>query len=78
MGTMGTISDEVFVKIIKMPYTIHAFTRPNLDGTFCVFLNSYDCHERQEEAKRHELLHIERGDYDRCGVCVDLIELSTR
>jgi len=59
-----------------MPYNIHAFTRPNIDGSYSMFLNAYDCFERQEESKRHEIIHIENGDYDHFGDSVNLIELK--
>jgi hypothetical protein len=68
--------DDVFIHLVNLPVCIRAYTRPNADGSFSVFINARLSHNIQQSAKAHELSHIELGDYDRLGVIVDMLEAT--
>lgn len=50
---MGTI-----IKIVDMPVSVKAYTVPNEDGTFTIFINSRLNSEQQQESYSHEIEHI--------------------
>ncbi len=59
--------------LLDLPGTIRAYTVANKDMSYTIVINARLNHERQIEAYRHELKHIENGDYDKkCSA--DLIE----
>ena len=68
--------EDVFIHIVDLPVCIRAYTRPNADGSFSVFINGRLSHDIQQSAKAHELSHIEEGDYDQLGVIVDMLEAA--
>jgi hypothetical protein len=49
---------DIFVDVVDMPLNIHEYVRPNIDGTYSVFLNVCDCKERQEKSIEHAIQHI--------------------
>lgn len=64
---------DVNTVLMNMPGTIAAYTIANADMSYTIVLNARLCHERLLQAYRHEINHIENGDYDKqCSV--DLIE----
>jgi hypothetical protein len=65
---------DTFIHVIKMPHDIHGFSCPHIDGSFSIYLNAYDCRERQTQAYENEIKHIEDGDYAQCGIVVDMLE----
>ena len=52
---------EIIYRIIDAPLSFHAFTIPDEDGVYNVYVNSNLCPEARERAIRHELEHIRRG-----------------
>jgi hypothetical protein len=67
---------HTYTHVISMPHNIHGFSRPNLDGSFSIYLNTNDCCEQQRQTYDHEIAHIENGDYDNLGIIVDLLEVE--
>lgn len=64
---------DVNVILADMPTSIPGYTVSNPDLTFTIVLNSRLNYERQLEAYKHEVNHIENGDFDRkCSA--DIIE----
>lgn len=64
---------DVNVVLADLPGTISAYTVANPDFSYTVVLNSRLNYERQQKAYKHEIDHIENGDYDKkCSV--DLLE----
>ena len=55
---------DIIIRIRDLPYFIHGVTITNPDGSYNVYLNAHDSYERQEQAKQHELEHIQLGDFD--------------
>lgn len=59
--------------LLDLPGSIRAYTVTNTDLSYTIVINARLNRERQIEAYRHELKHIENGDYDRkCSA--DIIE----
>ena len=56
-----------------LPTTIAAYVVSNPDLSYTIVLNARLTFERRMEAYKHELRHIENGDYERRSA--DLIEL---
>ena len=56
-----------------LPTTIPAYVIANPDDTFTIVLNSRMTRERRMQSYRHELMHIQNGDYERSSA--DLLEL---
>lgn len=59
---------DIFVHILDLPHDVHGLTAPNEDGSYTVFLNARDTIERQQEAYRHEVRHIENNDFEKADV----------
>lgn len=61
--------------LIDMPIRIKAYTVRNKDGSYTIVLNSRLCSEQNIKSYKHELFHIQNGDYD--GDCKnsDLLEI---
>ena len=55
---------DYFVRVVKFPVSAPGgMVMPNDDGTFSVYLNSSLNWEKQVEAYRHEVSHIENDDF---------------
>ena len=52
-----------FIREIKMPLTIRAFTLPDANGYFNIYLNESLSPEAKEKALRHERNHIIKNDF---------------
>ncbi len=63
----------VFVREIKMPLTIRAFTIPDANGDFNVYINEDLSDSAKKKAFEHEKAHIKRNDFQK-EFTVKLIE----
>ena len=59
-----------------MPTTIKAYTVHCPDDTYTIVLNSRHCLDQLLKAYRHEMAHIENGDFDMQLKDVGLIEIN--
>lgn len=67
--------DDVLVNLVELPGTIRSFVVANADLTYTIMLNSRLSREQNIISYKHELEHIQNGDYDKkCSV--DLIEIT--
>ena len=66
--------NEVVIRTVNLPVTISAYTALDSDGDYNIYINARISLERQMIAYRHELKHIERGDYYK-NDSADLIEI---
>lgn len=57
---------------ISLPTTISAYVVSNPDSSFTIVLNSRMTFERRMQSYRHELQHLQNGDYERNSA--DLVE----
>lgn len=55
--------DEVFVRLIKLPSTVYGVTVKDENGDFNVYINSNLSAPARDRALKHEMKHIERGDF---------------
>lgn len=67
------MTPDVNVLLVNLPVSISGFTKANSDGSYTVALNARHTQEKRLRTYKHELCHIENGDYDKkCGA--DIIE----
>jgi Zn-dependent peptidase ImmA (M78 family) len=53
------------VRQIKMPLTIRAFTLPDANGDFNIYINEALSDEAKRKSLAHEYLHIENNDFQK-------------
>ena len=63
----------LFVYLVKIPGNIDEFVVPCKDG-YTVYIDKDLTYEQQRMAYNHAVCHIQRGDFDGHGKCVDRIE----
>lgn len=56
--------DDIIVRYIDLPYRVPAAVKRDENDDYNVYINSHLSYGEQEQAKKHELNHIENGDYD--------------
>ena len=52
-----------FIRQIKMPLTIRAFTIPDANGDFNIYINESLSDEAKRKSLDHERYHIENNDF---------------
>lgn len=55
--------NSVFIRSIKMPLTLRAFTIADADGDFNIYINEALSDEAKRKSLEHEKLHIIRNDF---------------
>ncbi len=55
----------IFVREIKMPLTIRAFTIPDANGDFNIYINEDLSDAAKRKSLAHEQLHIKRNDFQK-------------
>lgn len=67
------MSEVIYTREISMPMSIRAFTVYK-DDVYTIIINANLSDEMKLEERRHEMEHIQNGDFEqRCGA--DLIEI---
>ena len=66
--------DDIFTYLMDMPTTISGYTVRDRNGDYNVFLNSRLSYERRAIAYKHEVEHIQEGDFYKTE-SADLIEI---
>lgn len=54
---------SIFIREIKMPLTIRAFTLPDANGDFNIYINENLSEEAKRKSLAHEKKHIKRSDF---------------
>ncbi len=54
---------SIFIREIKMPLTIRAFTVPDANGDFNIYINEGLSEEAKRKSLAHEQNHIKRNDF---------------
>ena len=67
--------ENIIVRLISLPLTVRAFTIPDEQGDYNVYLNCALSAEEQKKSLQHERRHIENGDFNK-ELPVKLIESS--
>lgn len=57
--------NEIYVRTLPLPVHIKAFTLPDAQGDYNVYINAALSAEQQQKSLRHERTHIEKDDFDR-------------
>ena len=55
--------NEIIIRLLPMPVGVRAFTIPDAEGDYNVYLNSYLSVEQQQRSLRHEQMHIKGNDF---------------
>lgn len=63
----------IFLREIKMPLTIRAFTIPDANGDFNIYINKDLSDSAKRKSLEHEKAHIKRNDFQK-EFTVKLIE----
>ncbi len=54
---------SIFIREMKMPLTIRAFTVPDANGDYNIYINNDLSEEAKERSLKHEKMHIENNDF---------------
>lgn len=55
---------DYFIRVVPFPtYRTGGAVTPNDDGTFTIYINALLSLDRQRRAVKHEIKHIEDGDF---------------
>jgi hypothetical protein len=54
---------SIFIREMKMPLTIRAFTVPDANGDYNIYINNDLSEEAKEKSLKHEKMHIENNDF---------------
>ena len=57
--------ENVFVRKIHLPMTVRAFTIPDEQGNYNVYINDRLSTEQQYKSLEHEFRHISSGDFEK-------------
>lgn len=55
----------IFIREIKMPLTIRAFTLPDANGDFNIYINEDLSDAAKRKSLAHEKMHIMRNDFQK-------------
>ncbi len=67
--------NAIFVREMKMPLTIRAYTVPDANGDFNIYLNEALSEEAKKKSLEHEKKHITRNDFS-SKLSVKFIEIT--
>lgn len=57
------MSNNIFIRLLALPYSVRAVVLPNPDCTFDIYINSNLPEELQQAALEHELNHIRKDHF---------------
>lgn len=57
--------ENVFIRKIPLPCGVRAFTVPDEQGDYNIYINSNLTIEQQRKSLEHEKAHIKRGDFEK-------------
>ena len=55
--------EDIFIREIKMPLTVRAFTIPDSNGDYNIYLNIDLSDKTKDCAIKHEMHHINNNDF---------------
>ena len=59
------MDDNVFVRFMHLPETVHGFSRKNPDDSYTIVLNTSNSDEQNKKTFEHELFHIRNNDFEK-------------
>lgn len=66
----------VTTRLCDMPTGIKGFVRHNNDDSYTIVINSRLSYDIQRECYKHEMAHLQQGDFDHQELDVDDIEVE--
>ena len=57
------MTENVYIRKIPLPFSVRAFTLPDSQGDYNIYINQRLSPEQQEKSLAHEKKHIQRGDF---------------
>ena len=55
--------NDIFIRILALPLSVRAFTLPDAQGDYNIYVNCALSAEQQKRSVQHEATHIRRGDF---------------
>ena len=65
---------DYIVRYVSLPRNVHGMTVMDENGFYNVYINSDQSDEIQRAAYDHELKHLERNDFSKCDIPLELVE----
>lgn len=57
------MQENIFIRKIPLPFGVRAFTLPDAQGDYNVYINEKLSYEQQMKSLEHEKAHIDNGDF---------------
>ncbi len=57
------MKENIYIRKIPLPFSVRAFTLPDAQGDYNIYINERLSSEQQEKSLAHEKKHIQRGDF---------------
>jgi len=57
------MAENIYIRKIPLPLGVRAFTLPDAQGDYNIYINENLPFEQQRKSLEHETSHIERGDF---------------
>ena len=57
------MKENIYIRKIKLPMSVRAFTIPDAQGDYNIYINEALSDEQQYRSLFHEEMHIENGDF---------------
>ncbi|MBR3767358.1 MAG: hypothetical protein IKL10_03850 [Clostridia bacterium] len=64
--------ENVFIRKIPLPFGVRAFTVPDAQGDYNVYINEKLSFEQQKKSLEHEMKHIINGDFQKETTAVEI------
>lgn len=65
---------DYIVRYVSLPMHVHGMTVLDENGFYNVYINRDQSDEIQRAAYDHELKHLERNDFSKCDIPLELVE----
>ncbi len=59
------MTENIFVRKITLPLSVRAFTIPDAQGDYNIYINAALSSEQQHKSLEHETMHIRNGDFNK-------------
>ena len=57
--------NEIIIRTLTLPLSVRAFTLPDAQGDYNIYVNCALSAEQQKKSVQHETLHIKKGDFNK-------------
>ncbi len=72
------LSEDIIIRKIPLPLRVRAFTIPDADGDYNIYINSNLSEEQQKKSLAHEKSHIENEDFMKSKSASEIEELARK